>query len=55
MPVTGETHFGECDDLNALAGGVDDEIAHAPEVVRLVAGRMLELYGSHANVTHVAI
>ena len=55
MPVASEAHLRERDDLHVLPRGFDDEIAHTPEVVRLVAGRMLELYGRHTDVTHGVI
>jgi hypothetical protein len=52
VPVPGEAHLREGDDLDARVGGFAHEMPNATEIVRLVPGSMLELHGGDADVSH---
>src|SRR5918911_5679298 len=54
MPVTGDAHFGEGDELHAARRRALDEGANLFKVGGLVARRVMELDGRGAKTSHSA-
>src|SRR6185503_5844201 len=52
VPVPGNAHLGERDDLDGGLSGFAHEVSDAVQVVGLVSRLVLKLYGCHADVAH---
>src|SRR5258705_226999 len=52
VPVSGNAHLRERDDLDGGLGGFPHEVSHAVEVVTLVSRLVLKLNGRDADIAH---